>query len=537
MNAEYVAKLQAESRARHGEPTPLPEFPTTDQEPQREDVDHDTRKWTAFLAQQKRGKRPEVNPIVLRHKKTCKAHKGQNPKCECPKWAQPKNGGGNSRFSLYCSAWKMANERVEQYCDARDERKARSIERDQEWDAEHHYQRKPLDAGFAEYLKFITSGKRPRGENESPDPSIKKIESMRDDFFEFLRNYNSTRKGEDVICYFHQIDFNLLQNEWRPTWTDQGIIEASTINNYIGRICRVLHFAQQEHWMMDTRKMITGSKGRAICECIGHKLPVREDIVHNIKMPFNDLPEEHGGNAEWQMKFLYAACPLLNNKYRPHAGVRLENFIRVMRYSGARIIDVANMAVRALDAKGIWTFQPIKTKYTKRAPWVSIQLPPDVVRPLREMPRFLPDYFFLQKIKGKFPTEQNAPDPWHEDIAALWPLVDKRAGLEPFSDSKGNHWGIMDAFANKRIAVSSHSLRNTFAVCSYLAGMTWARIAECMGDTEAIVKRHYNRYTRGKINAVAADVQATWTEEQRQEQRLLEAAVERFESREASPAA
>jgi len=46
-----------------------------------------------------------------------------------------------------------------------------------------------------------------------------------------------------------------------------------------------------------------------------------------------------------------------------------------------------------------------------------------------------------------------------------------------------------------------------------------------MGDTEAIVKRHYNRYTRGKINAVAADVQATWTEEQRQEQRMLEAAV------------
>jgi len=529
-----LEKLQEASRDRHSDADflqsvgiePATVTPATD----------NAHVWNAFLAKQNRSKRPEVYPIVLRHKKTCRTHKGQNPKCECPKWAQPKGGGPESRFSLYCSTWTMANKRVKEYCDARDEERARNVERNLEWDANHHYQRKPLDVGFEEYLKFIKSGKRPRGENESPDPSIKKIESMRDDFFEFLRDYNSTRQGDDVIAYFHQIDFNLLQNEWRPTWAEQGLIEASTINNYVGRICRVLHFAQQEHWMMDTRKMITGSKGRAICECIAHKLPLREDVAHNIKMPFNDLPEDNGGDAEWQMKLLYAACPLLNDRYRPHAGVRLENFIRVMRYSGARIIDVANMAVRALDAKGIWTYQPIKTKYTTGV-WVSIQLPPDVVRPLREMPRFHPAYFFLQQKSGKFPTEQNAPDPWHEDIAALWPLVHKRAGLEAFSDSKGNHWGIIDAFANRRMAVSSHSFRNTFAVCSYMKGLTWARIAECMGDTEAIVKRHYNRYTRGKINAVAADVQATWTEEQRQEQRMLETAVQSFESPAAFPAA
>jgi len=518
-----LEKLQAAFRARHSNRDETPDLPqpsVTDLPPAYAD---DTRRWQEFLKKQIPGVRPEARAIVLRHRKPCRSRNGQNENCECPKWGQPKGAGGKARFSLYARTWKLANQRIEEYCDARDKKKVREQERDQEWDQIHHYSRKSLVDGIAEYLEFSRSTKRQRRENESTDDVLGKVRSQRDDLLEFLKEYNAKRKGQETVRYFDQLTFELLQYEWRKYWP---VSTPDSINNYRGRFIRLLHFAQERHWMKDTRR--NDHQGR--CQCIAHQLAQVKSLGDGSKkMPFNDQPELHGDDSEWQMKYLYKACAQLNTDARPNIGIRMENFIRISRYSGARISDVSLMEKCAVDTLGVWTYQPLKTKYTTGV-WVSVQLPPSVVRELRQMPAAADthrDYFFWTKQS----SEQNAADPWFRDLADLWPLVDKEAGLEAFVDEQGRqHWGIHDAFSNQLVAVSSHTFRNTFAVCGRIAGMTFARLAECIGDTERIVKKHYARYTRGVANAIAQDVRQTWPEKDRLEYQKLVAAVRQYEA-------
>lgn len=516
----------------------------TPQQIEEQALRDNAHRWEVFLKDQPRGRRPEVSAVVRQHYPFCKSRKNQNPNCLCPKYGQPRGGGRDSRFPLFAKTWAMANQRVEEYMDARDAEKVREAQRNAEWDEKHGHVPKLISEGLAEIYKYAESQTRkPRQNEKTQNGKLDKHERQDKHFLEFLNKHNAEQKAAALkagqpepapIEYFHQLTFQLLQFGWKPTWP---VKTPRTINAYRAWFAAKMHYAQEQHWMKDLRSLDQDDN----CSCIAHKIGGLEiSGKDNPKMPFNDMPtpEAHGGDREWQMKLLYKACPKLSTKQRPNLGIQMENFIRVGRYSGARIVDVSLMQVNAIDDLGVWTFQPLKTKY-KSGAWVSVQLPPRVVRALREMPRVHRDFFFWDNVGA----EQAAQRSWTEDLFELWPLVDKAAGLEAFVDEQGlNRWGIRDAFSNELVAVSFHTFRNTFAVSGRIEGMSYARIAECLGNTEKIVKKHYSRYTRGLVNAISEDVRGTWSEEDRAEwatmaatYRQRMAAVKQFEATSVAP--
>jgi hypothetical protein len=471
-------------------------------------------KWTEFLIKQTPGIRPEAKAIVLRHAKTCK-HQDGSEECECSKWMYVR--GERERFPLFVRNWAAARERVKEYCDRRDVKMVRELQRAEEWDAEHSYQRMLLTDGIQLMIQAKLTAKDTT-RNLGRDVATSKIATISKHFFAFLDRYNRSRPSAEPIRYFDQITTGLLQDQWRPTWPARTF---NTKFNYRTNVIHIFHYAMDQHWMPDTRKL--GGDGK--CQCVACRmlaLTGKGDV--QSKLPFN-MPDKVHTSPEWQMRYILDACKKLKSDVRPHLGQRLAALIEVGSWGGARISDTSLMARSAVDLNtGSWTYQPLKTRNTSKK-WVTTQLPPHVCQLLRELPAAAdsdPDYFFWT---GKS-LEQNAADPWHDDLSQLWALVDKRAGIRQHKNDKGQMvWGIRDPKQGGRWSkVSFHSFRNTFAVRCRMSGMSFARIGELIGDTEQTVKDHYAHYTEGVMNATTADLRQTWPTRQHEELVLRESA-------------
>jgi integrase len=521
--------MQAEMRGRHivasttetSEPT-LPEICSTSDP----ELPY-SRDWETFLADQVPGARPDAVAYVLRHKPSCKGTKKYGDKrCECPKWGYVNRE--RNRFSLFTNHWEIAEARIAQYRDRRDVAAVREQQRAAEWDAIHSYKRMKIADGVPLLINAKLTGKVAMMDEAGKirDIATSKIRTYINHLQNFLKTYNAAHPNAAPVEYFDQITTALLQDHWRPTWTATTI---NSKNNQRTYVISVFHYAMEQHWMPDTRKM--GLQGG--CQCIACKLhPVDGVALTQPKLPF-DMPSKKHRHPEWQTRHILAACKKLNSESRPHCGTRLAALIQVGLWSGARIVDAVLMAKSAVDLEtGMWSFQPLKTR-NRTGKTVTTQLPPHVCQLLRDLPAAdsHPAYFFWTGDS----TPQNGPDPWHRDLAMLWPLVDEQAQVHRYLVTKGKTreqdvwaWGMQDpAKGNRWSKVSFHSFRNTFAVRCRIsgAGMSFTRIAELLGDSEAIVIKHYAPYTQGVEDAVTKDLRSTWPEQSKHEEIALRKAA------------
>lgn len=434
-----------------------------------------------------RGPRPDVKVVVVRHsrgKKKCLFQRKENDKrCRCARYVYVAKE--RLRVPLGTGDHALAAQRAEEYADLRDITRVRQLQRDQEWDAVHSFQRVEVADGFDRFISAKQTAKD-SDRNESDDV-LSKYRTMKKQFLAFLANYNGMVPEVDRVYSFDQITHELLQDHWRPTWTARSYWSKV---KYRDNVISLFHYAQSNRWMIDARKKGMNNQ----CECIACRMPrVQGKADVQPKLPFNRLPRKHGGDREWQFReILDAALNRFATPERPAQGRRLATFLHVMRYSGARISDVALMARTAIDENGYWRYKALKNKR-----WCEVQLPPHVIDLLRVLPAAPdshPDYFFWSGDSER----QNAADPWQRDMALLWPLVDaRRAEFHQFKDADGiERLGIRDDITGNMVKLGSHLFRNTFTVaCRVYSRMGWDRIAQLIGDDQRTVEQHYGPYT------------------------------------------
>jgi hypothetical protein len=465
-------------------------------------------KWTKFLAAQVPGIRPEAYPIVYRHRNCTHTRRFRDPDCLCPKYVYVK--GERGRHPLYCTTWKLANDRVDDYCDARDVKQQDHLQLLKRLREQYGFVPMKIGDGFQ---AIIDSEKVARNADDQ-DPSIKPLRAMKRQFEEFLAIYNAKHKTS--IETFDQITHELLERHWRPAWKVKAF---NSQDQFLERLKMVMHEAQRLRWMPDERK-----QGKHGCECLVCKMAdVQGAADVEPRTPFNQRMAEHGNNPDWQFSIIVRSCLdcFPSTKNRPFQARRLATFLQVGYCTGARISDVTNMQRKAVNLDtGWWTFVPKKTRKTTKKPrTVNIKLPSwlcDLLRKLPPASNSHPDYYFRPYHCKASGTTAG----WHADLRTLWPLVDASAELrplcgedgKPMTDAEGNVcMGIQAPKTNTLVSLGFHLLRHTFVNrCRLgLAGsqrMEWAAIGELIGDDPETVRKEYGEMTKDVEESIAASL-------------------------------
>jgi integrase len=161
---------------------------------------------------------------------------------------------------------------------------------------------------------------------------------------------------------------------------------------------------------------------------------------------------------------------------RAHAAaIRLRALVLFMRFSGLRISD-------AVGCQITWVKNGQVTLTTrKQHRLISVALPPNVIEALNECPPISQLYWFWTG-KGNLRTAKNTA--WRQ-LNELFKAA-----------------GIPDAHP--------HRFRDTFAVSLLEAGKTLQEVADALGDTLAVVQRHYNPGSDKRQQRLDQAVRDTW---------------------------
>ena len=154
---------------------------------------------------------------------------------------------------------------------------------------------------------------------------------------------------------------------------------------------------------------------------------------------------------------------------------RIRAFILLMRYSGLRISDATTLRRDKIDKKG-----SLYLRTTKNSTDVWLPLPPDVIDALHALPKH-GEYFFWT---GNGQAKAAAGD-WQRSLSILFKL----AGV------KGH----------------SHMFRHTFATELLTKGVSIETVAEILGNSSAIVRKHYRHFSAVWQNIIETAVKQTWT--------------------------
>ncbi len=155
---------------------------------------------------------------------------------------------------------------------------------------------------------------------------------------------------------------------------------------------------------------------------------------------------------------------------------RVRAFLYVLRYTGLRISDAASLMVSNVrDGKVL-----LRTEKTGTLVWIPI--PSFVVEALGEVPRVSEFYFQSGKAKGK--TVRGG---WDRSIRTVLTLA------------KVDHG-------------SAHSFRSTLAVDLLNKGVTVEMVATILGNSPAIVIKHYAPYVASRQVALESAIRNLWEE-------------------------
>jgi integrase/recombinase XerC len=158
---------------------------------------------------------------------------------------------------------------------------------------------------------------------------------------------------------------------------------------------------------------------------------------------------------------------------------RVRAFIYILRYTGLRISDAASLRVSDVkDGKVL-----LRTEKTGTLVWIPI--PDYVVQALEEVPRVGNQYFQTGNAKPK--TVRGG---WDRSIRTILKLA------------KVNHG-------------SAHSFRSTLAVDLLNKGVPVEMVATILGNSPAIVLRHYAPYVRSRQVALETAIRNLWEEPER----------------------
>ena len=155
-------------------------------------------------------------------------------------------------------------------------------------------------------------------------------------------------------------------------------------------------------------------------------------------------------------------------------------FCYVLRYSGLRISDATKLeSTNLVPRPGEPEYYSLHVYQKKTKKWVFIPIPsgdipdaPNVAASLQSLPLTAGKYFFLG---GKLVLASNVKS-WAERVTKLFRKAEE-------------HFGPLSVHPHP------HRFRHTFAARLLEGGMDVRDVAEFLGDTVAVVLRHYAKFT------------------------------------------
>jgi len=175
---------------------------------------------------------------------------------------------------------------------------------------------------------------------------------------------------------------------------------------------------------------------------------------------------------------MYTASRGLNGKTSEYLRARLRAMVLLLRWSGLRIGDAANLKRSRLSDDDNLMLYTAKT-----GTHVYVPLPPDVASELRALPNSSPEYFFCSGNGSVRSVTAN----WQRKLDGLF----KKADL-------------------KRRA-HAHQLRDTFAVEMLLAGVTIEQVSMLLGHSSVkITEKHYAPWVRARQQQLENAVRLAW---------------------------
>lgn len=288
----------------------------------------------------------------------------------------------------------------------------------------------------------------------------------------YLDEYRAAAWNTQKLCRYATTDLQTrstgLGLRWVHEWTPLLVrqlraswqVSPATARKKLGSLKTFFEFCLEAGWVLHNPARIKAQRG------------VKRFSVSSGKqrLPFTDE----------ELERMYAGCKsygLAEEKIRPNrysgliiplfkwGGEDLADFISISVYTGMRISDVATFHIERLLESGEVHIRTIKSQgETKVYTWV----PEWLAQNIRARARKFGPYIFGSHATDKI---DSITDPWRERLDSLW----KQTGP----------WKVKPVH---------HRFRHTFARVLLQHGTPVATVAELMGNTEAIVRKHYKAW-------------------------------------------
>jgi integrase len=222
-------------------------------------------------------------------------------------------------------------------------------------------------------------------------------------------------------------------------------------------------------WAINPR---TGARRMAMLKpffeyCLGNEWVARNPAkpVKNPKGREMETAEQRLPFTDEELKRMYDACPKYGTTTKHKwTGEDVADFISLSIYTGLRISDVALFHIDRLSKTG-----EIRLRTTKAGTHVNTWVPQWLQDRIRERAKIHGDFIF-----GSHATKDLdvITEGWRRKLQAVWKLCGK--------------W---------KVDPTPHRFRHTFArILLQKPGVTVRDVAELLGNTEAIVIKHYSAW-------------------------------------------
>jgi integrase/recombinase XerD len=218
---------------------------------------------------------------------------------------------------------------------------------------------------------------------------------------------------------------------------------------------------------------------KAFLQFCVHQSWLRSNPADGVKPPrVDDSPTLPFSDSEVQRILTACATARTKNKWGKQIRLRWTAMTLLLRYSGMRISDASTLERSRLVNSRLL----LRTQKTKKHVWIP--LPAPVVKALEKCPNRCAEYFFWSG-HGKRTSAVNL---WERAYQAVF----RNANVE------GAH---------------IHRFRTTFAVDLLSHGTSVETVATLLGNSPAIVLKHYAPWVQSRQLALEAEVRKIWTAE------------------------
>jgi integrase/recombinase XerD len=428
--------------------------------------------------------RPEIRIVVPIHHDGCKfPFTNKERDCRCPKYFYVTPG--RLRISAKTDAWEVARTRARQfendYDPANVEAKAKAA---------------VTPTSVDDAFQYLLDAKRAAGAGNAV---LGKFRTLRKELVAFIAKWNQGKQASEQIYFVHQLNLDVL-TAWQKTW-DSNVqklghakMSGLTKEKRKGNLTYFFDFCLERGFIRNTGATVL-ARGRLLSKDNparflpvidkAHAPLVRQPLSDRLYKAILDLCDSYESTLK-----------TVNRREIQGLGHRLKLLCRLMYSVGFSITDAVIARRDRLKTIGVGCFFDVNRKKTGKP--VYVELHPAFAKELLAVPNSNPAYFFW--------SGEGSPD----HAASYWQRVFAKLRLKLDSNMLREELGT--DHDGKLIYPTWHCFRNSFAANLFAQGADVPEVATLLGDSDAVVRKHYYKFSP-KLQAKANEaVRRTWTE-------------------------